>query len=52
MPAILAVIQAYSASALGFHRFLSYGQRVRLEWMDIDFHYAVTKPSELVSKSL
>ena len=28
-------VQAYSAAALGFRRFLSCGQRVRLEWMDV-----------------
>ena len=32
--------QAYSAAALGFHRILSCGQRVRMEWMDVGFHYA------------
>ena len=30
-------IQAYSAPALDFRRFLSYGQRVRLNWMDVCF---------------
>jgi len=33
-------IQDYSAAALGFRRFLSCGQRVWLEWMDVGFHYA------------
>jgi len=45
-------IQAYSAAALGLNRFLSCGQRVRLEWMDVGFHYAATPPSDSVSKSL
>ena len=45
-------IQAFSAAALDFHRFLSCGQRVRLEWMDVGLHYAGTPPSDSVSKSL
>ena len=45
-------IQAYSAAALGLHRFLSCGQRVRLELLDAGFHCAATPPSEPVSKSL
>ena len=45
-------IQTYSAAALGFRRFISCGQRVRLEWVDVGFHYAATPPSDTVSKSL
>ena len=45
-------IQAYSAAALGFRRFLSCRQRVRLEWMDVGFHYAATPPSDSISRSL
>jgi len=45
-------IEAYTAAALGFHRFLSCGQHVRLEWIDVVFHYAATSPSDSVSKSL
>ena len=45
-------IQTYSAAALGFHRFLSCRQLIRLDWMDVVFHYAATPPSDTVSKSL
>jgi hypothetical protein len=39
-------IQAYSAAALGFRSFLSCGQHVRLEWMDVGFRYATRLPLE------
>ena len=45
-------IQVFTAAALGFRGFLSCGQRVRLEWMDVGFHYAATLPSDSISKSL
>ena len=46
-------IQSYSAASLGFRsRFLSCGQRVRLEWKDAGFYYAATPPSDTVSKSI
>jgi hypothetical protein len=32
--------------------FLSCGQRVELEWMDVVFHYAAKPSSDSVSKSL
>ena len=45
-------IKAYSAADLGFRGFLSCGQHVRLEWMDVGFHYAAKLPLDSVSKSL
>jgi len=45
-------IQAYSAAALVFRMFLSCGQRVELEWMDVVFHYLAKPSSDTVSKSL
>jgi hypothetical protein len=48
----ICCIQTYSAPALGFRRFLSCGQLVRLDWIDFSFSYVATPPSESVSKNL